>query len=50
MLDAQNVRVLSELDKLAALIAEFKAYIATLEAWAKGDGPELLAERVAYDA
>ena len=50
MLDAQNVRVLSELDQLATLIAEFEGHIAALKAWANGDGPELLAKRVSCNA
>ena len=50
MLDEQNVRVLSQLEQLATLIAEFKAHIAALKVWADGDGPDLLAQRVSYDA
>ncbi len=49
MLDAQNVFVLSELDQLTTLIAEFKAHIDALGAWVKGGGSNVLAKRV-YDA
>jgi aerobic-type carbon monoxide dehydrogenase small subunit (CoxS/CutS family) len=40
MLDEQNVRVLSQLEQLAALVAEIKAYVAALMPWAEGDGPD----------
>jgi hypothetical protein len=50
MLDEQNMRVLSQLEQLATLIAEFKAYMATAKVWADGDGPNLPAQRVSDDA
>ena len=45
MLDEQNIRLLTQLEELATLIAEFKAHIAALRAWADGDGPNQLMNR-----
>ena len=50
MLDEQNVRVLSQLDELAALIAEFKAHMDALRAWAEADGHDTLVQRTSHDA
>jgi len=50
MLDEQNVRVLSQLEELATLIAEFKSHMDVLKKWAEGDGPNMLVQRPSHDA
>lgn len=50
MLDEQNVRVLSQLEQLATLIAEFKAHMDALRNWADGDGPNTLVRHSSLDA
>jgi hypothetical protein len=50
MLDEQNVRVLSQLEDLATLIAEFKVHMDALRKWAEGDGPNTLVQRLSHDA
>jgi hypothetical protein len=50
LLDEQNVRVLGQLEQLATLITDFKAYVAALKSWSEGDGPDLLFQHSANDA
>jgi hypothetical protein len=50
MLDEQNVRVLSQLEELATLIAGFKAHMDALRKWAEADGPNTLVQRPSQDA
>jgi hypothetical protein len=50
MLDEQNFRVLSQLEELATLIAEFKAHMDALRKWAEGDGLDMLVQRPSHDA
>ena len=50
MLDEQNVRVLSQLEELAALIAGYKAFTEDLRKWAEADGPNTLVQRPSHDA
>ena len=50
MLDEQNVRVLSQLEELATLIAEFKAHMDSLRKWAEADDPNTLVQRPSHDA
>lgn len=50
MLDEQNVRVLSQLEELATLIAEFKAHMDALRKWVEADGPSTLVQRPSHDA
>jgi phage shock protein A len=50
MLDEQNTRVLSQLEELATLIAEFKSHVDALKGWAEGDGPNMLVQRPSHDA
>lgn len=50
MLDEQNVRVLSQLEELATLVAGFKAHMDALRKWAEADGPNTLVQRPSHDA
>ena len=50
MLDEQNVRVLSQLEELATLIAEFKAHMDALRKWAEADGPNTRVQCPSHDA